>query len=195
MKKIFILLATLCLTLAACTTKTERVSREPERMLAFLISNNQLYVIGEKNDYLFAGENISKFDSFMKSNYAKYIQKAEVSISITDASDVKIQYKGMLKTLPDADKQAIGETYRLGSDNSVYFSTAGKRVKLQNRDEILAKNPVNGSFFADVSYYESKSNIGEDIKSILMIPVAAVAVVPMMIIWGAACAGSTTTGC
>lgn len=76
MKKIFILLATLCLTLAACTTKTERVSREPERMLAFLISNNQLYVIGEKNDYLFAGENISKFDSFMKSNYAKYIQKS-----------------------------------------------------------------------------------------------------------------------
>lgn len=54
---------------------------------------------------------------------------------------------------------------------------------------------MNGSFFADVSYYESKLNIGEDIKSILMLPVAAVAIVPMMIIWGAACAGSTTTGC
>lgn len=195
MKKIFILIATLCLTLVACTTKIEKVSQERERMLAFLIVNDQLYVIGEKNDYLFSGKKVSEFDSFMKSNYAKYIQKADVLIGITDTSNVNIHYTGMLKVLPDADKQAIRKTYGIGSDNSVNFSTSGQRVKLQNRDEILAKHPVNGSFFANVSYYESKLNIGEDIKSILMIPVAAVAIVPMMIIWGAACAGSTTTGC
>lgn len=189
MKKLLVLIVTFCFTLVACSTKTEQVSQERERLLAFLIANNQLYVIGEKNDYQFSGPNIDKFDRFMKSNYTKYIQKAEVSISITDASNVKINYQGMLKTLPETDKQAIREKYELRSNNSIYFETTGQLVKLQNRDEILAKNPVNSSFFANVSYYKGSLDIGEGIKSILMLPIAVVAILPTAVIWGALCAG------
>ncbi|MDF7670669.1 hypothetical protein PT276_05580 [Orbaceae bacterium ESL0721] len=209
------------LSLVGCSNKTKIVEERPEAINAFVIDNDKLYVIGEYHDFEFTDNDIAKSMAAINSPlYKENILAIDIIIQITNQSEVYGFYNIYLdpNKTDKLDEQLLQENhiYKSGTlplkmvekvkiaypnwdeNQKVYssrFHSKGQVIKLKNRDEILQKYELPVPLIADTKYFKTEKDIAGGVTTMVMLPVAVVAIIPMMAVWGIACAANSNGGC
>ncbi len=187
MKKYFILLLSLMLT--ACSsyeTLTGEESREPVYAFFFSSDKENLYLLGDKEDYWFTGGTLTKLAAFLDSVYAERVVKVAPSVLFdTDKQMMTGYYEvfvrddgltaaqknalkqgkyGAYQAVSSAERRALQTEYHLAAQVNIYrteYRAYGKPVKLKNRDTLLADyklaQPLNVRFIR--THYSGETEI------------------------------------
>lgn len=201
MKKWLMLIA-LMFGVTACSSSLEFDESKQEKIHSFLIVENKLYVVGELHDYEFEHQQVTELNNFLKSLIANKIKSVEANFKVKESQKVEGRYSIILdgKALTESERNTVINAFHFNSaqNPSITYQAEGNLVKLANREELLQKFRFKQPLDARVHYYKTKSGLQntadralDGVLAVAMIPVAAVLVVPMMIVWGVACAGST----
>lgn len=203
MKKWLVLL-TLIFGITACSSSVDFDGSKQEKINSFLIVGNKLYVVGELHDYEFEHQQVTDLNNFLKNPIANKIKYVDASFNIKGTSKVEGSYRIILdgKALTQSEKNTVINTYKFNSaqNPSITYQAEGNLVKLANREELLQKFRFKQPLEATLRYYKTKSGLQNTVEGVLdgvativMIPVGVVVYVPMMAVWGVACA--TSGGC
>ena len=68
MKKLYLIL--ICL-LTSCVIHINKPIKNTEKIYAFMIEKNKIYLIGEQSDYLLQNQDVEAMQHFLTSPYAK----------------------------------------------------------------------------------------------------------------------------
>ncbi|MDW1122590.1 hypothetical protein P2M42_10475 [Mannheimia haemolytica] len=198
MKK-WLMLITLIFGITACFSSLEFDESKQEKINSFLIVGNKLYVVGELHDYEFEHQQVAELNNFLKSLIANKIKSVEANFEVKESKKVEGSYRIILdgKSLTESERSTVMNTFHFNSaqNPSITYQAEGNLVKLANREELLQKFRFKQALEANVRYYKMKSglqNTAEGALSIVMLPVAVVAVLPFYMFWVGACA---TYGC
>ncbi|MEQ4922990.1 hypothetical protein [Proteus hauseri] len=216
MKIIKFLLLSCSFFLAACTTTYDLDKKENERITALLLSNDKLYAVGEVNDYEFSGEIVKALYLFSLSPYANKLIYSSADLTVTDNKSVNGIYRVYIAVagLSDIEKKELIDKYRFHITKYLpkaattppndtekpeflmqSFRSNGNIVALENKQALNKKYALETPLIAEVNYFSSSKDVAGDVGAVLMAPVAIIMVVPVMLVWGVACAGSSSDGC
>ncbi|QAV21865.1 hypothetical protein [Proteus hauseri] len=215
MKIIKLLLLGFSFFLVACTTTHDLDKKENEKITALLLSNDKLYAVGEVNDYEFSGEIVKELYLFSLSPYADKLIYSTANLTVTDKKSVNGTYRVYIAVagLSDIEKKELIDKYHFNVTQYLpkaattlpsnaekpeflmhSFRSNGNIVALENKHALTEKYALRKPLIADVNYFISSKDIAGDMGAVLMAPVAIIMVIPVMLVWGVACAGSSD-GC
>lgn len=209
--------------LSGCSTITLKdtdKTQTQETVHAFLMSEDTLYVIGDNHDYIFKGDALAALTTFSQSPFAKRIVTVSGTLAITNGTQVRGTYQIYLnptffsaqeqQTLRDhygfriterrsrEEQQSIasnGQPLQQGTPMLTrYYAANGTVTQLKDRGTLLATYSLPKPIIVSTQFYKTQRDVSGDFAAVALFPVAVVAMVPMMIVWGTACAMSSD-GC
>lgn len=209
--------------LSGCSTITLKDTdntQTQETVRAFLMSEDTFYIIGDNHDYIFKGDALTALTTFSQSPFAKRIVTVSGTLAITNGTQVRGTYQIYLnptffsaqeqQTLRDnygfriterrsrEEQQSIasnGQPLQQGTPMLTrYYAANGTVTQLKDRDTLLATYALPKPIIVSTQFYKTQRDVSGDLAAVALFPVAVVAMVPMMIVWGTACAMSSD-GC
>lgn len=169
MKKLYFIL--ICL-LTGCITYISEPVQKTEKIYAFMVEEDKIYLIGEQADYLLQNQDVEAMQRFLSSPYAKQILFFTMKLDRID-NDVTGEYAVYLdeSKYSKEEKEKLQKQYWFNPIRHIHidllpavkiknpnwkanqpalkrqYRAFGKRVRLKNRAEILSKyamqNPMN----------------------------------------------------
>lgn len=161
-----------CLLLASCITHISLPTQTTERIHAFMIDRDKIYLIGEQADYLLQNQDVEAMQRFLSSPYAKQVLFFTMKLDRID-NNVSGEYAVYLdeSKYSKEEKEKLQKQYWFNPISHIHtdllravktrnpkwkanqsalkrqYRAFGKRVRLKNRAEILSKyamqNPMN----------------------------------------------------
>lgn len=161
MKKLYLIL--FCL-LTGCITHISEPTQKVERIQAFMIEDDKIYLVGEQADYLLQNQDVKAMQFFLKSTYAKQAVFFTMKLDGLD-NEVKGEYAVYLdeSKYSTEEKEQLQKQYWFNPIHHIHpnllplfkqqnphwrteqialkrqYRAFGKRVHFKNRDEILRK--------------------------------------------------------
>lgn len=130
-----------------------------------MLSENKLYVIGEKYDYVFSGGGVQ---NFLATKYAKSVLYATVILRIHEDQKLNGMYTVYLdpKKVSEDEYESIKKAFYVTFNDApeelalkqkvltIQLAADGEVVKLENRNELLAKYKLQKPLQAEIEYYK-----------------------------------------
>lgn len=188
MKKLYFVLL---FFLTGCVTRISEPTDSIERIYAFMIEKDKIYLIGEQSDYLLQNQDVSAMQAFLTSSFAKQTLFFTMKLDSLD-SDVKGEYVVYLdeSKYNKEEKEKLQKQYWFNPISYIHsdlipavraknatwqanqpalkrqYRAFGQRLRFKNREEILNKyrlaQPINITLTSRTS---SKQVIADDIAS------------------------------
>ncbi|WP_109079113.1 hypothetical protein [Aggregatibacter kilianii] len=198
MKK-FILFVFSIFFVFGCTTNKKEISKQTEVIQAFFIANNNIYAIGNLNNYQFSSsesKNVQDFIDFLNSQDMKAFKKASIDRIERNAEDHKIESVIFIeldsKKLTQKRKEELfnkRDVYKSDEANPklLFHISNGEIIELQNKDEILTKGKLSRPLKTNFIEYKNTREFdkGPDAPSaelLAVFTIGAVVMIPLAII-------------
>jgi len=180
MKKLYLIL--ICL-LTSCVTHINKPIKTTEKIYAFMIEKNKIYLIGEQSDYLLQNQDVEAMQHFLTSPYAKQTLFFTMKLDSLD-NEITGEYTVYLdeSKYSKEEKEQLQKQYWFNPISYIHsdflsavklrnpnwkanqpalkrqYRAFGKRIRFNNRDEIISKfsmpEPIEISLVRRTSHKE-----------------------------------------
>ena len=166
MKKLYLIL--ICL-LTSCVIHINKPIKTTEKIYAFMIEKNKIYLIGEHSDYLLQNQDVEAMQHFLTSPYAKQTLFFTMKLDSLD-NEVTGEYTVYLdeSKYSKEEKEQLQKQYWFNPISYIHsdflsalkrqYRAFGKRIRFNNRDEIISKfsmpEPIEISLVRRISHKE-----------------------------------------